>query len=113
MSAIQAPAETVEVVDESELVSRLRAGDKKAILLAIQMYGSHVLNLAKRMMGNVHDAEDCFQEVFIQAYRSFENYSEESPLWYWIRGITVNVSLMKLRQARRRSEVMICYVLIP
>ena len=51
------------------------------------------------MLSNRADAEDAAQEVFIRAYKSLPGYTESGRFWGWLRRITVNICLKKVRPA--------------
>ena len=50
------------------------------------------------------EAEDIAQEVFIQVYRSIQNFKGESLLSTWIYRITITKSLDHLRSKKRKKR---------
>ena len=50
------------------------------------------------MVGNPADAEDLMQEAFLQLYRKIATFRGESAFSTWLRRMTVNVVLMRLRK---------------
>lgn len=56
-------------------------------------YQDRIYNLCRHMLGNLHDAEDAAQDVFIKAYRNLENFRPESSLYTWLYRIAVNTCL--------------------
>ena len=71
----------------------------------VEKYGAFVYNVAQRMMGDPHDAEDVTQEAFIDAYRAWERFRGESQVSTWLYRITVNRSLMRLRKEKRARQL--------
>ena len=71
----------------------------------VEKYGDFVYNVALRMMGNPHDAEEVAQEAFIDAFRAWERFRGESQVSTWLYRITVNRSLMRLRKEKRAREL--------
>ena len=64
-----------------------------------------MLSLAKRTLGSNRDsAEDVVQEAFISAFRSLESLKERDSIKPWLRRITINAALMKLRKNKRLAE---------
>ncbi len=63
-----------------------------------------VYNVAYRMMGNPHDAEDVVQDAFLSAYRAWDRFRGESRPSTWLYRITVNAALMRLRRNRKGSQ---------
>ncbi|MFT4606206.1 MAG: RNA polymerase sigma-70 factor (ECF subfamily) [Rhodothermales bacterium] len=64
----------------------------------VRDYKRGVLSLALDLTGNLHDAEDLAQEVFIKAHRHLDTYRGESGLYAWLRRIAVNTHLNKKRK---------------
>ncbi len=67
----------------------------------VEEYSDFVYNVALRMTGNPHDAEDIMQEVFLSAYRAYPSFRGESSLSTWLYRIAINASLMKVRKEKR------------
>lgn len=51
------------------------------------------------------DAEDCAQEAFVRAYRSWERWRPEAPAEAWVHRIALNVAI-SLRRRRRITAVL-------
>ncbi len=66
---------------------------------------SFVYNVAYRMMGNQHDAEEVAQDAFISAYRARDRFRGDAQPTTWLYRITVNAALMRLRKDKRRREM--------
>ena len=64
-----------------------------------------VYNVAYRMMGNPHDAEDVVQDAFLSAYRAWDRFRGEARASTWLYRITVNAALMRLRKNKKGSQV--------
>ena len=71
----------------------------------IEMYSDFVYNVAYRMMGNPHDAEEVAQEAFLSAFRAFDRFRGESRVTTWLYRITVNAALMRLRREKRARSL--------
>ncbi len=63
-----------------------------------------MLALAQRILGERGLAEDAVQDAFIAAFRGLADFEGRSSLKTWLHRITVNASLMKLRQLKRLGE---------
>ena len=64
-----------------------------------------MLALAKRILVDNQDAaDDVVQEAFINAFNSIDSLKDRSRIKQWLRRITVNVALTKIRQNDRLAE---------
>ncbi len=66
-----------------------------------QQYGDFVYNVALRMTGDSHEAQDAAQDAFISAYRAFGRFRGESAISTWLYRITVNAVLMRRRKRKQ------------
>lgn len=72
------------------------------------LYRKHyrrVYSICLRMTGNVAEAEDLTQEVFIQLHRKLGSFRGESAFTTWLHRLTVNQVLMHFRKRSVRSEL--------
>ena len=73
-----------------------------------ELYSKHyrrVYSICLRMTGNVAEAEDLTQEVFIQLHRKLGSFRGESAFTTWLHRLTVNQVLMHFRKRSVRSEL--------
>ena len=68
-------------------------------------HSGFVYNVAYRMMGNQHDAEEVAQDAFISAYRARDRFRGDAQPTTWLYRITVNAALMRIRKDKRRKEM--------
>ena len=68
-------------------------------------FGSMIVNLAFRFVGNKDDAHDITQDVFIKAWNSFESFQGSSSFKTWLYRIGVNESLNFLRKKKVSSFI--------
>lgn len=97
--------------DDHELVDCMRAGENRCYDLFVRRFGSKVLAIAKRYLRSEADAADCFQDTFVAAFDNIDRFEERSSLGTWLRGITVNQCLMRIRKTSRRREESIDHLL--
>jgi len=97
----RAPSGPADVADEEALLARLRAGDDAAYEAVVREYSPRMLAVARRMMGNEHDARDAVQDAFLSAFKAIDSFAGDAKLSTWLHRIVVNACLMKLRSARR------------
>ena len=63
-----------------------------------------VVNTCYRFVFNREDAEDLAQDVFVEVFRSLEQFREEAKLSTWIYRIAVTKSLDHLRRLKRKKR---------
>lgn len=66
----------------------------------VEEHSARVYRLAYRLTGNVHDAEDLTQDVFIRVFRSLHSYTP-GTFEGWLHRITTNVFLDRMRRKQR------------
>ena len=85
---------------ESELVNRLRSGDRAAMHEFYIIYRNRLFSLILARVGGDHNAaEDLVQEVFLAALGSLDKFRGESQFYTWLRSI----ALHKLNDFYRRQ----------
>ena len=87
-----------------ELTQKAAEGDMKAFEELYQRHNRRVYSLCLRMTGNVVEAEDLAQEVFIQLFRKIGSFRGESAFTTWLHRLTVNQVLMHFRKRGVRLE---------
>jgi RNA polymerase sigma-70 factor (ECF subfamily) len=91
-------------LNELELIQQLRAGDELAFKSLVANYQDMVYNTALGIVQNSEDAEDVTQEVFIQVYRSIDQFKGDARLSTWIYRITTTKALDHIRSRRRKKR---------
>ena len=92
------------VCSDQELVQRASAGDLEAFEEVYRRYHRRVYSLCLRMTGNVAEAEDITQEIFIHLMRKLGSFRGESAFTTWLYRLTTNRVLMYFRKASVRRE---------
>ena len=97
--------ETPAAADEQDraLVKRCLEGQRDAAGGLVDRYQKRLFNVALRMLGNVQDAEDVTQTVFLRAFLKLRTYNPRYKFFSWIYSMTVNESLNMLK--RRKPTV--------
>lgn len=75
------------------LITRCRRGDRQALGELIKEYERPIYNAAYRILGNMDDAADVTQTVFMKAFERLDQYNPEYKFFSWIYRIAVNESI--------------------
>lgn len=90
--------------DESELVNELQAGSETAFDWLVTHYHGPVYNLILSMLGDVSDAADGTQEVFLKAFRGIRQFRQGSSLKTWLYRIAIREALNHKRWFKRHNQ---------
>ena len=82
-----------------DLLTRLQAGDDRALGDLATAYGSKIYQLAFRYLRNKEDAEEVTQDVLFKVYRKVGAFRGDAALSSWIYRITFNAAMSRLRTA--------------
>lgn len=85
------------------LLASARAGDLAAFERLMRQYERLVLVTALRLAGNLADAQDVSQDVFLKLYKNLEKLSAEEALPSWLYRVTVN-ACHDLRRRKRQED---------
>lgn len=98
-------ASVVETSDDDEkagddaLLAQAGAGDQRAFRTLVSRHLSRVLSLARRMTGNVTEAEDVAQEAFLRAWQKASAWhAGEARFSTWLYRVVVNLCLDRRRR---------------
>jgi RNA polymerase sigma factor (sigma-70 family) len=90
---------------DQELIDGIKKQDRAAIRHLVNLYQKKVIKTASYFLGNLEDAEDLSQEIFLEIMASIGKYRQEASFSTWIYRITVNKSLNKSRRNKREAIV--------
>jgi RNA polymerase sigma-70 factor (ECF subfamily) len=84
---------------------RVKEGDERAFELLVAMHQGAVIGTVTRMLGNVDDAHDVAQQLFIRIWKSAPRYEPTAKFTTWMYTIMRNLCFNELRKRVRRKEV--------
>jgi len=90
--------------DEAELVTELQAGSETAFDWLVTHYHGPVYSLILSMLGDVSDAADGTQEVFLKAFRGIRSFRQGSSLKTWLYRIAIREALNHKRWFKRHVQ---------
>ncbi len=86
----------VDEASDSELIQRVRAGDRRAYGELVQRYQAAIVRRAQAILHDAEAAEDAAQEAFVRAYAYLDTYDGQHRLYTWLSRIVTNVCLSQL-----------------
>jgi RNA polymerase sigma-70 factor (ECF subfamily) len=87
------------------LMLRVKAGDVRAFEQLVQLHQHAMIGTAARMLGNVDDAHDVAQQVFLRVWKSAPRYEPSAKFTTWLFTIMRNLVFNEMRRKGRRKEV--------
>src|SRR5476649_2260083 len=93
------------VPDGRLLESFLTCRDESAFAVLVERHGPMVLGVCWRLIGNLHDAEDAFQAVFLVLARKASSVVPRNLVGNWLHGVAYRTALQaRDRLGRRRTR---------
>lgn len=90
---------------DEELMSRLQGGEDAALAQLMQHWEVPVKRFLFRIIGNVAEAEDLAQDVFLRVYTKRATYRKGATFSTWCFSIASNQAKNRLRWWRHRPTV--------
>lgn len=112
MPAVLSPIfQEMPVIQESDLITLAKLGDKPAYGELVRIYHSRVINVVYRMCGDEIVAEDAAQNAFIKAWQSLPGFQPSDPARLevsfrnWLNRIAINAALDVLRRQKPQVDL--------
>lgn len=83
---------------EAELIQAAASGDAGAFERLVALKRRLVLRAAYRMIGNLDDAQDVAQTVFLTLWNSLDRYDPNRRFDTWLYRVTVNAAIDMIRK---------------
>ena len=91
-------------VNDTQLITRVVAGDAAAERELYETYVDRIYRLAFRLAGEDALARDFTQATFIRAFEKIGGFRGDSSLSTWLHSIGVSVALNGLRKTKRQRS---------
>jgi len=93
------------MVEESQVIQRVLAGDVESFRLLVERYAGPVTRMVRNVTGDCHACEDLAQEVFLTAYAKLRTFDPaRSRFSTWLFTIARNAALNAAKKKRPRYE---------
>jgi RNA polymerase sigma-70 factor (ECF subfamily) len=91
-------------VEDSVLIRRLTAGDEEALGTIMDRYGGALLHFAHRLVGDLHLAEEIYQDTMLKAWQQAGSFRMEGHLKAWLFRVARNNAIDYMRRKRVSTE---------
>lgn len=91
------------VSDGQLLTTYIEQLDDAAFSALVRLHGPMVLQVCRRVLGNVHDAEDAFQAVFLVLARKADSIRPRELVGNWLYGVAYRTALEARTNILRRG----------
>ncbi|MEW9053250.1 MAG: RNA polymerase sigma factor SigW [Neobacillus sp.] len=81
-------------------IKQVIKGDQDAFADIVEIYKNSIFQLAFRMLGNRHEAEDIAQEAFIRAYTNINSFNQDLKFSTWLFRIATNLCIDRIRKKK-------------
>ena len=89
------------MINENKILQVYKSNREQGFKLLVEYFQEPIYYYIRRLVVLHEDAEDVLQEVFIQIYKYWEQFRNESSLSTWVYRIATNESLRLLNNRKR------------
>ena len=89
-------------LDDRTLILRARGGDMRSLEELVYRYDEKVLSMAVSFVGDMDDAKDIYQEVFIRVFKALPKFEFRSRFSTYLFRIVTNVCLSHRTRNKKR-----------
>ena len=88
-------------------VAQARRGEPDVLSDIMRQHNRRMFRIARGILRNDAEAEDIVQDAFVKAFTEFESLREPGKAAAWLAKITANLAISRVRQLKRRGNVML------
>lgn len=92
-------------IEDNIIVKKVLSGDANSFGMLVEKYQKMVSNLAFRMTGNIEDAKDLTQGIFIKIYDNLRSFDSKYKFYSWLYRISLNEILNYKKSAKSFEEL--------
>jgi len=90
---------------DAALVNDCKRGDRRAMSQLVSQYQRPVFNAAYRILGNMDDAADTTQIVFLKVFEHIADYDSKFKFFSWVYRIAINESLNQVKKRHKQEPL--------
>jgi RNA polymerase sigma-70 factor, ECF subfamily len=90
---------------DAVLVAQVQSGDTNAFEDLVRRHSRRVFGVLAGVLGNIDDARDATQDVFLKAFEHIDSFQGRSKFSTWLISIAINTGTELLRR-RRPTETL-------
>jgi RNA polymerase sigma-70 factor (ECF subfamily) len=87
-----------EAPTDTELITRILAGDMRALEALMRLHNRKLFRTARAILRDDAEAQDAVQEAYLRAYKALGSFRGDAKLSTWLVRITANEALMRRRR---------------
>ncbi|MDD5050689.1 MAG: sigma-70 family RNA polymerase sigma factor [Candidatus Pacebacteria bacterium] len=89
--------------DDIILIEKSLEGDTSAFEILVSRYLKHIYNFVYHLSGNVDEANDISQEVFVKVWKNLKKFDPEQNFKTWLFSIARNTTIDYFRKKKSIS----------
>jgi RNA polymerase sigma-70 factor, ECF subfamily len=93
------------LLDDAELVRRIRGGETALFELVMRRYNQRLFRVLRSVLRDDAEAEDVLQDAYVRAYGHLGQLEQPERLASWLTHIAVHEAKARLRRRRRIVDV--------
>ena len=90
-----------KVANDKKLIPEIKKGSTQAFKSFVEKYQDIIANVCIGLLGDVPEAEEVAQEVFIKFYYKISDFRQDSSVKTYLTRIAINLSLNELKKRKR------------
>lgn len=87
-----------------ELIESCKRGDPDAFETLVRETHGAVFSLVFRIVGNVEDAADVTQDVYVRVWRGLRSFRGDAQFGSWLYRVAANAALTHLKRSRKQAD---------
>jgi len=96
----------MELADVDQLVRAVKNGDKDRYGTIVANYQQQIFKYCFHMLGQLQEAEDVTQDVFVKGLERLEQYREGTSFTAWLYKMAYHECLNKLKRAQIHDRIL-------